>query len=172
MGGATGDFAGLSGSLVTIQDLDTTTEPVGSVFPQQPFIGFLAAPSFPTLDINFIFPGIYGPANCATLPAATGQTCSLAGSPFNFLNNASVQATASFAFAGVTSDGLERWTGNFTSQFSVPYQTVLNQLNTTGSVTNTFSATFALSSVPEAGTVWLLGLGLVALSFKLRHRRA
>jgi hypothetical protein len=76
-------------------------------------------------------------------------------------------------FTGVTNDGLERWQGNFTSQFTVPYQQVLNQLNTTGSVSNTFSATFTLvpTNIPEAGTMSLLGLGLVAISAKLRRRR-
>lgn len=177
--GGTGDFAALDGSSVTIQNLDNTTEPVGSVFPEQPFIAFLAAPSFPTLNINFIFPGIYSSASCGA-PPAVGQNCTLPGSPFNFVNNPpgppnGPQATATFVFTGVTSDGLENWQGNFTSQFTVPYQTVLSRLQTQGFVSNTFSATFVVTpQVPEAGTAWLLGLGLslVAISFKLRHRRA
>jgi hypothetical protein len=175
--GDTGSFAPLAGSTVTIHDLNNAVEPVGVVFPQQPFIAFNAAPSFPTLNINFIYAGIYSSAQCSTLPATVGQTCSIAGSPFNFVNNpppapSGPQATATWVFTGVTSDGLENWQGNFTSQFTVPYQTVLQQLQTQGSVSNTFSATFTLSSVPEAGTMSLLGLGLVAISMKLRRRRA
>ena len=74
----------------------------------------------------------------------------------------------------MTSDGLATWQGNFTSQFTAPYQSVLATLASTGSVTNTFSATFLVTqnpAVPEAGTMSLLGLGLVSLSYKLSRRR-
>jgi hypothetical protein len=173
----------LSGTTVTIRNLNTGTEPVGVGFPAQPFISFDAAPSLPTLNINFIFAGIYSTAACATLPATVGQTCTPSQpglpSPFNFVNNPppapdGPQATATFAMSGVTNDGLERWQGNFTSQFTVPYQQVLAQLAQTGSVTNTFSASITLTpapQVPEAGTMSLLGLGLVAFSMKLRRRK-
>jgi len=178
--GGTGGFAGLGGTTVTIHDLNNATEPVGVSFPSQPFISFDAGPSLPTLNINFIFGGIYNASQCGTLPAAVGQTCTTPGSPFNFVNNPpppplGPQATATFVFMGITSDGLENWQGNFTSQFTVPYQSVLAQLASTGSVTNTFSASFTLnpiSTVPETGTLGLLGLGLVAVSMKLRRRRA
>jgi hypothetical protein len=178
--GDTGSFVPLAGSIVTIHNLTNAAEPTGVNFAAQPFISFdsAAAAGFPTLNINFIYAGIYSNALCASLPATVGQSCSPAGSPFNFVNNpppapAGPQATVTFAASGVTSDGLENWNGNFTSQFTVPYQTVLAQLATQGSVTNTFSATFTLSpaGVPEAGTMSLLGLGLVGLSIKLRRRR-
>jgi hypothetical protein len=176
--GSTGSFTAVEGTLITIRDLNSATEPVGTTFAPQPFISFDAAAGFPTLNLNFIYPGIYSPAACGAAPAVS-QTCTLPGSPFNFVNNPpsppdGPQATATFVFTGLTNDGLERWQGNFTSQFTVPYQTVLNQLNTVGSVTNTFSATFTLTpntGVPEAGTMSMLGLGLVAVSAKLRRRR-
>jgi hypothetical protein len=178
--GDTGSFSALAGTMVTIHNLNLASEPVGVAFPATPFVGFDSAPSFPTLNINFIFGGIYSSSTCMTLPATVGQSCSPAGSPFNFVNNPppapnGPQATVTFAATGVTSDGLENWQGNFTSQFTVPYQAVLAQLASTGSVTNTFSATFTLTpapQVPEAGTMSLLGLGLVGLSIKLRRRRA
>src|SRR5258708_39111737 len=53
----TGSFAGLGGTLVTIQSLNSATEPVGVTFPQQNFVTFDAAPAFPALNINFIFQG-------------------------------------------------------------------------------------------------------------------
>src|SRR5262245_27393395 len=153
--GNTGDFAPLSGTTVTIRNLNSAIEPVGVPFPAQPFISFDAAPSYPTLNINFIFPGIYSSSQCATLPAAVGQNCTPVGSPFSFVNNPpgppiGPQASAVFVIMGVTSDGLENWSGNFSSQFTVPYQTVLQQVQTTGSVTTTFSASLQLT--PRSGT--------------------
>jgi hypothetical protein len=177
----TGSFAGLGGTNVTIQTLNSATAPVdGAGFPALTFISFDAAPAFPNLNINFIFQGIYSNAACGAAPAV-GQQCTVnpPTSPFNFVNNPpgpplGPQATATFVFTGVTSDGLENWQGNFTSQFTVPYQTVLQQLATTGSVTNTFSATFTLTpaAVPETSSLSLLGLGLglIGLSTKLRRQ--
>ncbi len=181
--GATGSFAGLDGTLVTINDLSSGVEPVAVSFPDQPFISFNAAPLLPTLDINFIFKGIYSNAACATLPAVVGQTCTPFPpvSPFNFVNNPpgapfGPQATATFAFSGQTNDGgLSQWFGNFTSQFSVPYQTVLAAFGPGGSgeVRNTFSATITVQpTVPEPGPMTLTGcgLGLVIFSAALRRR--
>jgi hypothetical protein len=182
--GATGSFAGLDGTIVTINNLNQATEPVGATFPAQPFIAFNAAPTLPTLDINFIYQGIYPSTNCGTLPATVGQTCTVSTptSPFNFVNNPppaplGPQATATFAFSGVTSDQQSVWFGNFTSQFDVPFQQVLAGLapGGPGFVSNTFSATITVtpnSGVPEPGpgTLTACGLGLVVFSAALRHR--
>ena len=185
----TGSFVPLAGSTVTIHNLNAATAPVGvNIAPSVPFIAFdsplAVAAGFPTLNLNMIFAGIYGTGQCLALPATVGQTCTpsapvTAGtSPFNLVNNpppapVGPQATITFAMGGVTSDGLETWVGNFTSQFTQPYQSILAQLSSTGSVTNTFSATFTLAPVvPEAGTMSLLGLGLVAFSIKLRRRKS
>jgi len=186
--GATGSFAGLDGTTVTTNDLTSATEPVGVAFPSQPFIAFDAAPTLPTLDINFIFKGIYSAADCFALPATVGQTCTLSTptSPFNFVNNPPAapvgpQATATFAFSGDTSDHLSFWFGNFTSQFSKPYQSVLAAFapGGSGSISNTFSATITVvpnPAVPEPGPMSLTacGLGLVLFSAALRrswHRK-
>src|SRR5262245_38903698 len=138
--GPTDSFAALAGTTVTIHNLNSAIEPTGVTFPAQPFLSFDAAPAFPTLNIDFIFAGIYPPAGCASSPPAVGQTCTSASLPFvSFVNNppgppTGPQSTATFVFSGVTSDGLESWQGNFTSQFTLPYQTVLNQLGSTGSI--------------------------------------
>src|SRR5947209_7460888 len=149
-GGATGNLTSVQGTLASISNLDLSTEPVGSLFPPQQFIRFDAAPAFPTLDVNFIFPGLFTPAQCTTLPPAVGQTCTPAGSLFSLTNippgpPVGPQSTASFVFTGVTSDGLSNWQANFTSSFPVPYQTVLAALAANGSVSQTFAGTFVIT---------------------------
>ncbi|MCU1232844.1 MAG: hypothetical protein JWP63_811 [Candidatus Solibacter sp.] len=185
--GTTGSFSlpGIAGSTVTIRDLNRTTAPVGSTFGPLPFISFdspaAIAAGFPALNINFIFNGIFSNAACATLPPAVGQSCTPsapgAPSPFNFVNNPpgppdGPQATGTFVFQGVTSDGLENWRGNFTSSFNVPFQTVLAALAANGSVTQTFAATFTLSPaiVPEPITLSLVGIALSGLSLIGRRK--
>jgi hypothetical protein len=184
--GATGSFTTLNGTNATIRDLNKVQEPVGgSGFPAQLFISFDAGPLLPTLNINNIFDGFYGPGGCLATPPAPGQTCTPdppitpSLSPFNFVNNPGTngpQATVSFAFSGVTSDGLSTFNANFTSQFNVPFQTVLSQLGSQGFVSNTYSGTVTvtpLTTTPEPGSTVLMsiGLGLVLVSLQLRRRR-
>jgi hypothetical protein len=184
----TGSFAtpGIAGTTIGIQNLDRAVEPVGANFAAIPFITFdspvAAAGGFPSLLINFIEPGIYSNTACATLPPTVGQTCTPSQpglpSPFNMVNNppnATPQATVTFVFSGVTSDGLETWAGNFTSSFRVPYQDVLASFAANGSVTQTFAGTISLRPqgtpiVPEAGTLSMLGLSLIAIAVRLRGR--
>jgi hypothetical protein len=168
--GATGSFAGLDGTTITIEDLDRTTEPVGSTFGPDLFVSFDARPSLAPLNINMIFNGLYTAAGCLAAPPQPGQSCTPgppitpSSSPFNFVNNppAPGQATATFAFSGVEGTS-STWNGNFTSQFGVPFQTVLSDFQGNGSVSNTYSATFTVTSttpVPETSSLSLLGLGL------------
>ena len=176
--GPTDSFTGLGGTTVTINDLGP--EPVGPTFPPIPFISFDAAPLLPVLDLNQIFAGIYGTAQCL-LPPAVGQQCTPSFpvtptpvSPFNFVNNpgpVGPQATATFVFSGVTSDGLSRWFANFTAQFGVPYQSVLTDLGTNGFVSNTYSATVTVTPLPEPDGVTMMGIGLGLVAFSLRLRR-
>jgi hypothetical protein len=166
--GATGSFAGLDGTTVTIEDLNSSAEPVGSLFGPDLFISFNADPSLTPLAIDMIYAGFYGTSEC-TIAAAPGQQCtpnnvsSSGVSPFNFVNNPPPpgQATATFAFSGT--EGTSNWTGNFTSQFTVPYQTVLAELASHGSVSNTYSASFDVVATPEPNMFPVLGLGLAML---------
>ncbi|HWC95104.1 MAG TPA: hypothetical protein VG456_00105 [Candidatus Sulfopaludibacter sp.] len=159
-----------------IANLNDATEPVGSTFGPFPFITFEVDPSVPNLLINFIKPGIYTSADCFTTPAATGQTCTLPGSPFSFVNDSPTSSTASWTFSGVTADG-NNWSAIFTSQFATEsYQDVLAGL-ASGSVTSTYSAAEVTvsgpSSVPEPGplSTVTLGAGLLALSLSIKKFR-
>jgi hypothetical protein len=168
-----------TGDQVTIDNLNNTTEPVG-MFPQQPFIAFDTQPSLPVLMINQVFAGIFSTTQCM-LPPTIGQVCTPnipGGStpgPFNLSNQpgggGTIQSTASFTVAGVTADGLSMWTGVFSSNFNQPYQTTLATFAAMGSVTNTYSGTIVVSPIPEAGTMSLLGFGLVGLSIRLRRKK-
>jgi hypothetical protein len=138
---------------------------------------------FSALDINLVFHGIDGSAGCSASPAMVGQVCTppvpVGASPINFQNNPGrpgiPSSVASFSFSGVTADGLDTWTAIFSSQFTVPFQTVLGTLASTGSVTNTYSATVFVEPFvapePPASALLGLGLGLVGLAAVLRRRR-
>lgn len=158
----------------SIADLNNPPEVVGS-FADTTFITFDVDPSVGTLDINQIVPGIYSDSACTTLPAAAGQHCTPAGSPFNFTNNSPTSSTASFTFKGVTTDG-DPWTALFTSQFvTESYQDVLAGLASSGSVTASYSAAeVTVSSVPEPSSTSMLGIGagllLVSISLKKYQR--
>ena len=187
---ATGVYAGLNGQEATVETLNSSTEPAGNAgFPDQLFVVF--PNGLPSLYINVVYPGVDSSAQCGLAPAP-GQTCTppLPGgavSPFNFQNNPppnSPQATATFAFGGDEGPGSPNvtWIGNFTSQFNVPFQTVLAELGPAqnGTVTNSVSGSFTVTSnvaAPETSTLSLcgLGLGLVLLarsrSLISRHHR-
>lgn len=176
----TGSFAGVPNSTQeSIVNLDTGTEPVASTFTAVPFMTIAGVGA---LNINYIYQGVYSSSGCTTTPAAPGQTCTpnqfAAGgkSPFSFTNNPPPDAptsSAQFVFAGVTSDGAQ-WNAIFTTQFSVPFQTVLAAFQNGGSgqVPNvTYSANVTVSPVPEPSSIGMFGAGLGLLAFAGFSRR-
>jgi hypothetical protein len=92
----------------------------------------------------------------------------------NLQNNASGGSTAGWLISGVTSDGLSSWNALFTAQFTVPYQTLLGDIEAGGTVTDTYSAsvivTQNVSPTPEPGTLILFGSGLLGLVGVLRRK--
>jgi len=181
--GLTGVFAslqpGFSGNdMANIFDLRNPPQTVGGTgySPAVLFMSFNEPGVTTTLLGNFIASGIYTATACTAAPLV-GQQCTPTGSLFNFVNNPNPgnppQATATWVLAGVTNDGLSTWTANFTAQFGVPFQTVLGNLASSGFVNNTYSATVTVTpnaGVPEAGTMSLLGLGLVLVSTLARRK--
>jgi len=147
-------------------------------FPAVNFISFNNAGITTVLRVNSFPLGINSPAQCATLPPAAGQVCSVPGSPFNLQNLTASSSTATFTMGGITNDSSSTWTGIFASQFNtIPYQTVLQQLGTNGFVSNTFSGQITLvapTNTPEPGTMpfLLLGAGMIGCATFLRRLRA
>jgi len=149
---------------------------VGAAFAPAAFMNFNNAGITTQLLIDFIEPGIFSSAGCAATPPAPGQLCTPTGSPVNFVNLSSRQASASWVLDGVADTPGISWTGIFTSQFGTPYQTVLEDLAANGFASNTFAATITLSGtptttpVPEPGSMGLtmIRVGLIAASLRRR----
>lgn len=177
----TGAFAAADGTNA-IHDLNNSTEPVNTPFPPQDFIDFTAAPTLPSLLIDFIPMGNGGAAGCGMPASGTTppQTCTPpipGGSPITFQNNnvngMVTGSSATWTFSGVTSDGLSSWNGVFTSQFvGQSYQQVLADFASVGSVRASYSANVTLTPIPEPQTLGLSALGIlfILLGFRRRQR--
>jgi hypothetical protein len=154
-----------------VATLNIASQPVSNTttFAPIPFITFDVTAGTPTLEINQIFAGTATAANCGGTPTVP-ESCTPPnggnGSPFTFFNTepaSTIQSTAQWVFAGITTDGAF-WRGNFSANFNVPYQTVLAELSVSPfSVTNGYSGTIvvqAQSFTPEPGPLGMAGFGL------------
>jgi hypothetical protein len=170
----TGIYSGENGQ----NGITTLTNPpdlVGTGFTPALFIQYDVAPGPSALDVSYIFPGTGGSAGCSQTANTSGtQTCTLPGSPFTFTNAQNGDSTATFTFSGVTANGLDSWTGQFSANFLVPYQTIVASFianPTSATITDTFAGTISVSSVPEPGTFMLIGLGLLGIGVSSRKFR-
>jgi hypothetical protein len=167
-------------------DLNETVQTPGTSF--APLVGFLTFASAPNirLDLTSIDVGSFTSTECFAAPAA-GQTCTppigfgggVGTNPFN-LNNTSVStSSASITFHGTavntTTGETSNFTGIFSSQFTVPYQTLLNDIAAGMTISTSYSATVTAAAgttpIPEPATMILLGSGLIGI-FVIGRKRA
>ena len=176
----TTDFIGGSTPVDTIKDLTA-----GELLPvvdfqtaQSPLPGGVV-----NFDlISFVMPGASGNCTLTTAP----NLCSLAGSPFTFLQQTSDQVVISFAtteiaYTGTSASGSTPYQGIFSATLSgvlpngstVNIPDILNFIIGGGTVTATWSGTdspASPSAVPEPSQLgFLFGAGLIGIVF-LRKR--
>ncbi len=177
---STGFFAGLIGTTAKVAPLNSATMPVSTPLNVPNFIQFTAAPTV-TVTLTGVDPTVFGPAECG-LPAATGQSCGIPGTPFS-LSNALITPTIKkssdfFSISGTIADSatptlVSQFGGIFTAQFSdKSFQDVIAAVQAPGgAVPTSYSASFtATPSVPEPATMSFMGLGLLALAAGVRRR--
>ena len=168
----TESFAGLTGgSIGTL-----TGGPKTGEVNMPGFIHFDEGVAVPiTFDLTYIAPGVGSAADCGS--SATGAKCTTPGSPFTLLQLSSNTVVASLqlngeAYTDPKSSGYSYATGIFSTQFVVPgtIPDILAQLQTTGGIDSTYSASFSTSPVPEPASMLMMGLGLVGAGLVARKK--
>jgi hypothetical protein len=169
---STGDFSGDGGGTGVVKDISNIAFPIPTGAGSLPdFLTSALLPANIHFNMTFLFPGIEGPATCAT-----GPNCTPANSPYNLTNTSPNTSTASFAVSGVEVDTLTSTStpffGVFTAQFGTNYQAVLAQFASNGSVTTSFSGTIiTATAVPEPGSLPMLASGFLVLGIAFGIRK-
>ena len=181
----TGIYAGLDGQEVDIDTLTDATEPATNGTPgftDMTYIVFPALDNLQPLLINTLWEGVDGSADCNLSPSTTAppqpQVCTptLPGgilSPFNMENNPppdNITSTVTFSFSGDVgaANSNQTWFANFTTQFNVPYQTILSELGPgfNHTVSDSYSSTFTVTqatTTPETSSIAMFALGLAMI---------
>ena len=161
----------VAGSTGTLLDLSG-----GTVLPLANFMTFTTVPGL-AFDLGFVGPGSSN-TNCAGL--AIGGSCSVfVGSPF-ILTLTPTGTAVVFAVGGIARDGTtpSNWSGNFTTSISnqtpLQIQEAFGCLagqgpaactHPTATIGSTYAGEFTATpvSIPEPGSIGLIGLGLIGL---------
>ncbi len=175
---STGSFSALNGTTGLITNIDNPPYAVNVVSPTPNFLTFSIAPNI-SVTLLELLGGTDSSAQCFSAPAP-GQSCTPSVpnmAPYNLNNTANGGSTASFVVLGTEFDRSTNTsiaiTGLFTAQFATPYQTLLNTVNSGGTISTSYSATFS-TVAPEPGTGMSLALGAFSIAglIGLSRRRA
>jgi hypothetical protein len=174
---SSGTFAPYSGTAGTVSNIDLlSTTPINAPINVPNFVVLGGAPDL-QIGLNFIAPGIGEPDAPAQCPSQ-GQVCTpsfptllspgnpQALSPLTFVNIGS-GSVASFNVVASGSDALSPGSasstliGTVTTQYAVPYQTVVSRMISGDPISSSYSATFKAAS---GATVGALQVGAPTLS--------
>ena len=164
-----GGFTAFAGSTGSIDDI---TNPPGAMNVPD-FMNFAVAPNI-SITLTLLDPGIDGSSGCTATPAAAGQVCTPAQSPFDFQNTSATTGTATFNIEGLEADSTTSATilvsGVFTIPLNESFQQLLSTIQGSGTVTSSFSASLATESnpppppsVPEPNTWTSIAIGTVGI---------
>jgi len=168
-----GSFAGLT-TPVSVKDL--TGGPITGSISVIDFATFTAAIGLINFDLTNIDPGTGTLAQCAD--NTVGNVCTPTDSPFTLTQVtpttvAFAVSIEGWAYTGMSSTGESAAQGVLTGQ-QVPgtITGILQELASSGHITNSYSASFSADTAPEPGTfaMFLIGGGLLGTGV-LRGRR-